>query len=571
MTFTLRAGIKEWVESQKVSAQTNAVLKSTGQVAGITKKHVDDLADSMLRKTGIDDEAIRSSENLLLGFTHIRNEMGKGNDVFDRTTKLVQDYAVRTGKSATLASMAFGKALNDPIKGMGALGRAGVILTRRRRRRSRASSTPASRSRRRPICSISSRRASAARPRPTGNTAGPTLDCPRELQELRRRLDHASDPVYQACDRLGRAALARNLENDQRVLAGGEADPCRYRRPDRRGGRPDPKALGNHRADRAGCSGGREGQFQILAGIIKFFAAILRGDWSGAWNALKGIVRGVFNEITAFLRAILDTYGKIGGGIARALISGFTGAISGGWKAVKKAVTDLFGQVVGWVKGIFGIKSPSTVFHGLGQQLIRGFVNGVGSMGGVLKKAVLGIAGSALHAAGSFFSSGKNTLSGLSNRVRGAVAFAQSHGWQGQVTSGYRTYAQQARLYQRYLNGGPLAAAPGTSSHETGQAVDVTNPSAFARAMSMMPIWARLYNRLGAADPVHFSVSGYDKGGWLPTGLSLAMNNTGRPERVGGDIVVPVSIGGEHIATVVFDMLRRKAQVFENRNRRPAW
>lgn len=129
LAVVLKQGAEEFQQHAAVAAQTNAVLKSTGGIAGITAKHVDDLANSILRKTGIDDEAVQASENLLLGFTKVRNEVGKGNDVFDRATMLVQDYAVRTGKSATQASIAFGKALNDPVKGMGALGRAGVILT----------------------------------------------------------------------------------------------------------------------------------------------------------------------------------------------------------------------------------------------------------------------------------------------------------------------------------------------------------------------------------------------------------------------------------------------------------
>jgi LysM repeat protein len=44
--------------------------------------------------------------------------------------------------------------------------------------------------------------------------------------------------------------------------------------------------------------------------------------------------------------------------------------------------------------------------------------------------------------------------------------------------SAYRSYAQQSYLYDQYLSGqGSLAAAPGTSSHEYGAAVDVADPS----------------------------------------------------------------------------------------------
>jgi hypothetical protein len=67
----------------------------------------------------------------------------------------------------------------------------------------------------------------------------------------------------------------------------------------------------------------------------------------------------------------------------------------------------------------------------------------------------------------------------------------------------------------------------------------------------------------------------YDRGGFLKPGLTMALNTTGRPERVvsgnGDNVVIPISLGGERIATVVFDMLRRQAKVFENRNGRPAF
>ena len=44
----------------------------------------------------------------------------------------------------------------------------------------------------------------------------------------------------------------------------------------------------------------------------------------------------------------------------------------------------------------------------------------------------------------------------------------------GRVTSGVRSTAKQAQLYARYQRGvGPLAAKPGTSLHESGQAVDI--------------------------------------------------------------------------------------------------
>lgn len=42
------------------------------------------------------------------------------------------------------------------------------------------------------------------------------------------------------------------------------------------------------------------------------------------------------------------------------------------------------------------------------------------------------------------------------------------------VTQGFRSSVYQQALYEKYLQGGPLAAPPGHSAHEVGLAVDVT-------------------------------------------------------------------------------------------------
>src|SRR5262245_677227 len=72
IAYALKTGISEWQESQKVTAQTNAVLKSTKGIAGVTADEVDHLATSIMKKSGMDDEAVKSGENLLLTFTNIR-------------------------------------------------------------------------------------------------------------------------------------------------------------------------------------------------------------------------------------------------------------------------------------------------------------------------------------------------------------------------------------------------------------------------------------------------------------------------------------------------------------------
>jgi hypothetical protein len=116
-------------EAQKVSAQTEAVLKSTGGAANVTADEVGKLAERLKNMSGIEDEAIQAGQNMLLTFTNIRNEAGEGNDVFNQATETLLDMSVATGTDAKSAAVQLGKALNDPIKGISALSRVGVTFT----------------------------------------------------------------------------------------------------------------------------------------------------------------------------------------------------------------------------------------------------------------------------------------------------------------------------------------------------------------------------------------------------------------------------------------------------------
>ena len=116
-------------EAQKVGALTTSIIKSTGGAAKISASQVADLAESISKKTGIDDEAIQTGSNLLLTFKNVRNEVGAGNDIFNQATQAAVDLSAAGFGSVDSASKMLGKALNDPMKGLTALGRAGVTFT----------------------------------------------------------------------------------------------------------------------------------------------------------------------------------------------------------------------------------------------------------------------------------------------------------------------------------------------------------------------------------------------------------------------------------------------------------
>ena len=115
-------------ESQKVMAQTEAIIKATGGAAGITATQVSKLSETLSMQIGVDDELIQKSANLLLTFKQIQNQTGENNNVFDRAVMAAQDLGNVFG-SADAAALQLGKALSNPEKGITALARSGINFT----------------------------------------------------------------------------------------------------------------------------------------------------------------------------------------------------------------------------------------------------------------------------------------------------------------------------------------------------------------------------------------------------------------------------------------------------------
>jgi len=119
----------EAAESIEVGKKTEQLIKTTGKAANLSAAQVGKLAESISAKTAVDDEAIQSGANLLLTFKMVRNEVGKGNNVFDRATQAAVDLAATGFGSIEGNSKMLGKALQDPLKGLAALSKAGVTFT----------------------------------------------------------------------------------------------------------------------------------------------------------------------------------------------------------------------------------------------------------------------------------------------------------------------------------------------------------------------------------------------------------------------------------------------------------
>jgi hypothetical protein len=115
---------KSFVDSAKAIAQVEAAVKSTGGAAGRSVDQLSTLAEGLQRVSLFDDDEILQNVTAnLLTFTNV------AGTEFDRAQQAVLDLSTRLGTDLTSATVQVGKALNDPIKGVTALGRAGVQFT----------------------------------------------------------------------------------------------------------------------------------------------------------------------------------------------------------------------------------------------------------------------------------------------------------------------------------------------------------------------------------------------------------------------------------------------------------
>lgn len=109
----------------QIAAETKleSVVRATGGAAGYSSDQMKRMASELQNITGIGDEVILESQAIIATFKNIKG------DQFRDATLAAADMATILGTDLKGASTQLAKALNDPIKGMGALAEAGVTFT----------------------------------------------------------------------------------------------------------------------------------------------------------------------------------------------------------------------------------------------------------------------------------------------------------------------------------------------------------------------------------------------------------------------------------------------------------
>lgn len=121
------SSIKAFQDVEAANASVNASIISTGGKAGKTLEYLTDQATKLQAETFFGDDTIMQNvSGQLLSFGNITG------DTFDRAQRAIIDTTAKinglsaTGSDLQGTTLQLGKALNDPIRGLGALRKAGI-------------------------------------------------------------------------------------------------------------------------------------------------------------------------------------------------------------------------------------------------------------------------------------------------------------------------------------------------------------------------------------------------------------------------------------------------------------
>lgn len=135
---------------------------------------------------------------------------------------------------------------------------------------------------------------------------------------------------------------------------------------------------------------------QNLPQIIQAGIQIVIALASGLIQAIPAILSGLGTIFVSFFSALAEYGPQIltaAGEVATNLWNGFVNGLSAGWEGLTSFLSDTFNNVISFVKGIFGIASPSTVFSEIGGFLMEGLGNGIQAMWDGISGAIGSIGG----------------------------------------------------------------------------------------------------------------------------------------------------------------------------------
>lgn len=121
-------GGRELASIEKANAQTAAAIARVGKRSLVSASGVRALAGALQKKSGIDDQAIQSAENMILTLSGLDTRTAAGKQMFEDATRSAVDFAEATGTDVVQAGKLFSKSIAAAGQGLIQLPK-GVKLT----------------------------------------------------------------------------------------------------------------------------------------------------------------------------------------------------------------------------------------------------------------------------------------------------------------------------------------------------------------------------------------------------------------------------------------------------------
>lgn len=128
LTEFIHQSTEEWEKLEFANSQLEAGLESTEHAAGVTFEELSKGADEFSHNLKFSKAQVEDMQSILLTFTSVTK------DTFQGASAAVLDMATRLKTDASSAALQLGKALQDPVAGLGALHRVGVNVDELRKK-----------------------------------------------------------------------------------------------------------------------------------------------------------------------------------------------------------------------------------------------------------------------------------------------------------------------------------------------------------------------------------------------------------------------------------------------------
>jgi hypothetical protein len=401
VAFQAKQGVQGVMEDEKALTNLESTLKATGNAANITADGFFEYANQLQATTGVGADQITQGAALLGTFRAVRNEVGKGNQIFTRATEAALDLSKKGFGDLESANKMLGKALQDPTRGITALSRAGVTFSESQKEQIKTLQESGDLLGAQKVILAEVEGQVKGTAKAYGQTTAGQVDrAARAFEELQKALAVALLPVIttlaglltkvsgfmQENERVvkiaiiaftGLAAVVVATSAALKVMAAFAAlsspiglvavaigavvagvillwkRSATFRK----------VVTGAWEAVRAVVEkvvdvfrGPVKAAFDVISNTVKAVARLLSGDFSGAWDAAKGAVRGVLDWIKATVLAlpsiILTAAVKIGTAIVNGIKSGVASLGDKVWDGIKALPSNLLGRVGAWLQGL---------------------------------------------------------------------------------------------------------------------------------------------------------------------------------------------------------------------------